>query len=155
MREILRERSPDYVYGAWSAPEEPKGVIIVYSAEPPAEQLSEPLSVRPARSQRERSGVAYAAGYAGVLYLFRYSFAPLVLSEWVSLRVLGMGFVLLLSLLGPVALVLSLVAGWKLDRSPEKYGRPQALFGFFVGWLGVAAWIAVLDERWLRSLLPF
>src|SRR5215208_5096803 len=52
---------------------------------------------------RERSGLAHAAGYAGLLSLFRYSFAPLTMSGWWPLWVLGTGLALCFSLLAPLA----------------------------------------------------
>jgi hypothetical protein len=97
---------------------------------------------------RERSVLAHAAGFAGVLYLFRYSFVPLSLSAWWPAWALGTGLVFLFTLLGPVALVLGFAAGVSLDRAPEKSGRLQALFGLFVGWLGSYALLFMLDGLW-------
>src|SRR4051812_30917688 len=37
---------------------------------------------RHARVPRVRSGLAHAAGFAGVLYLFGYPLAPLALTRW-------------------------------------------------------------------------
>src|SRR5687767_13830185 len=62
-------------------------------------------------STRERSALAYGAGFAGVLYLFRYSLAPLALS--LAEPHLGVAVVLILvwGLLAPAALALSFAAG--------------------------------------------
>ena len=97
---------------------------------------------------RERSGLAYAAGYAGVLSLFRYSFAPLALSDWWPAWMLGTGLVLVFSLLAPLALVLSFAAAVSLDRSPGKSGRLPALVGLLAGWFGSYTLLFLLDEIW-------
>jgi Domain of unknown function (DUF4190) len=57
-----------------------------------------------------RSGLAIAAGYAGL-------FAPLIMPS-------------------PVALVLGVLAILDLKRHPEKYGRGRAWFGTIMGSLG-------------------
>jgi hypothetical protein len=107
-----------------------------------------PLSSPVAGVPRERSGLAYAAGYAGVLSLFRYSFAPLVLSEWWPAAMLGTGLVLFFNLLAPLGLVLSYAAAVSLDRSPSKSGRLPALVGFSLGWPGSYTLLILLDEIW-------
>ena len=107
------------------------------------------------RVPAERSGLAYAAGFAGVLYLFRYSLAPLVMSQAGYEWGFAAGLIRVWSLLAPVALALSFAAALSLDRSPRTSGRAPALFGFFVGWFGVVAWLSQLDERWLRALVKF
>ena len=97
---------------------------------------------------RERSGLAYAAGYAGLLSLFRYSFAPLTLSGWWPAWTLGTGLTLAFSLLAPLALLLSFGAAVSLDRSASKSGRLPALVGFAAGWQGSYALLFLLDELW-------
>lgn len=103
---------------------------------------------------RERSGLAYAAGYAGLFSLFRYSFIYLTASGWWPVWVLGMALTLLFSLLAPLALGLSFAAAASLDRSPEKSGSLPALVGFSLGWPGSYALLFLLDEiwQWLASL---
>ena len=105
---------------------------------------------RDARVVRERSGLAYAAGYAGVLSLFRYSFMPLALSGWWPAWVLGKALVLSFCLLAPLALALSFAAAVSLERSPWKTGRVAVLVGFLLGWLGSYAALFLLDEVWQR-----
>jgi hypothetical protein len=102
----------------------------------------------------ERSGLAYAAGYAGVLSLFRYSFTYLTMSGWWPAWVLGKVLVLFCCLLAPLALVLSFAAAVSLDRAPWKSGRLPALVGCALGWLGSYTLLFLLDEvwRWLASL---
>jgi hypothetical protein len=85
---------------------------------------------------RERSGLAYAAGYLGVFSLFRYSFTYLTVSGWWPAWTLGWGLVLLFSLLAPLALALSFVAAVSLERAPWKSGKLPLLVGFFLGWFG-------------------
>ena len=99
---------------------------------------------------RERSGLAYAAGYAGLLSLFRYSFLPLMRSDWWPAWTLGAGLVLFFNLLAPLALALSFAAAASLDGSPSKSGRPAALVGFSVGWLGSYSLLFLLDQIWQR-----
>jgi hypothetical protein len=103
---------------------------------------------------RERSGLAHAAGYAGLLSLFRYSFNYLSVSGWWPAWVLGTGLTLFFSLMGPLALVLSYAAAVSLDRSPGKAGRLPALVGFSLGWFGSYSLLFLLDEiwQWLASL---
>ena len=105
---------------------------------------------------RERSGLAYAAGYAGLLSLFRYSFTYLTMSGWWPAWALGKVLVLFFCLLGPLALALSFAAAVSLDRSPWKSGRLPALAGLLGGWLGSYKLLFLLDEiwQWLASLSP-
>ena len=100
------------------------------------------------RAPRERSGLAYAAGYAGLLSLFRYSFTYLTVSGWWPAWMLGTALTLFFSLLAPLALALAFAAGVSLDRAPEKSGRLPALFGLLVGWLGSYTLLFLLDEVW-------
>jgi hypothetical protein len=100
----------------------------------------------PSRATRERSGLAHAAGFAGVAYLFQYSLAPLASVDWGLARTFASGLFLLWSLLAPAALALSYAAALSLDRSPEKAGRLPALFGFSVGLCGTVHWLFVLGE---------
>ena len=103
---------------------------------------------------RERSGLAYAAGYAGVLYLFRFAFAPLALSGWWPAWALGTTLLFLLALLAPLALALAFAAGVSLDRSPERSGRLPALFGLLVGLCGSYTFLFLGDSyiwRWLAA----
>lgn len=103
---------------------------------------------------RERSGLAHAAGYAGLLSLFRYSFTYLTVSGWWPAWVLGKGLVLGFSLFAPLALVLSFAAAVSLDRAPWKSGRLPALVGLLGGWFGSYTLLFLLDEvwQWLASL---
>lgn len=103
---------------------------------------------------RERSGLAYAAGYAGLLSLFRYSFKYLTVSGWWPAWTLGTLLTLCFSLLAPLALVLSFAAAVSLDRSPRKAGRLPAVVGLLFGWVGSYTLLFVLDElwQWLASL---
>lgn len=103
---------------------------------------------------RERSGLAHAAGYAGVLSLFRYSFAYLTVSGWWPAWMLGTGLALCFSLLAPVALALSFAAAVSLERAPRKSGRLPLLVGFALGWQGSYALLFLLDGilQWLATL---
>ncbi|MBV9926591.1 MAG: hypothetical protein JOZ96_16340 [Acidobacteria bacterium] len=102
---------------------------------------------------RERSELAYAAGYLGLLSLFRYSFAPLAMSGWWPAWVLGKGLALLFGLLAPLALALSFPAAVTLERSPERTGKLPTFVGFTLGWIGSYQLLFLLDEiwRWLAS----
>ena len=97
---------------------------------------------------RERSGLAYAAGYAGLLSLFRYSFTYLTVSGWWPAWVLGTGLTLCFAVLAPLSLVLSFAAAVSLDRAPSKSGRLPALVGFTAGWFGSYTLVFLLDEIW-------
>lgn len=87
------------------------------------------------RAPRERSGLAYAAGFTGLSYLFRYSFAPLVTAHAAG-STLAFGLFLLWSLSAPAAVLLAYAAGASLDRSREKSGALPALLGLLVGLFG-------------------
>jgi hypothetical protein len=97
---------------------------------------------------RERSGLAHAAGYAGLLSLFRYSFNYLVVSGWWPASVLGTALTLLFGLMAPLALVLSFAAAVSLDGAPWKSGRLPALVGFALGWQGSYTLLFLLDSIW-------
>ena len=103
---------------------------------------------------RERSGLAHAAGYAGLLSLFRYSFTYLTVSGWWPAWMLGTVLTLCFSLLAPLALVLSFAAAVSLDRAPSRSGRLPAVVGFTFGWFGSYTLLFLLDEiwQWLASL---
>lgn len=98
--------------------------------------------------RRERSGLAHAAGYAGLLSLFRYSFLYLMFSDWWPAWMLGTGLVLAFSLLAPLALGLSFAAALSLERTPWKSGRVPALVGFTFGWIGSYKLLFLLDQLW-------
>lgn len=97
---------------------------------------------------RERLGLAHAAGYAGLLSLFRYSFTYLMVSGWWPAWMLGTLLTLFFSLLAPLALVLSFAAAMSLDRSPWKSGRLPALVGLLTGWFGSYTLVFLLDNIW-------
>ena len=104
--------------------------------------------------RRERSGLAHAAGYAGLLSLFQYSFLYLMLSAWWPAWLLGTGLVLAFSLLAPLALGLSFAAALSLDRAPSKSGRLPALVGFTFGWAGSYRLLFLLDQIWQWLAAP-
>ena len=97
---------------------------------------------------RERSGLAHAAGYAGLLSLFRYSFTYLTVSDWWPAWMLGTVLTLFFSLLAPLALALSFAAAVSLDRAPWKSGRLPAFVGLLAGWFGSYTLLFLLDEIW-------
>ncbi len=103
---------------------------------------------------RERSMLAHAAGYAGLLSLFRYSFAPLSMSGWWAASMLGWGLVLFFSLFAPLAVALSFAAAVSLERSPWKAGQVPLLVGFLLGWQGslTALFLLLKLWQWLASL---
>lgn len=152
MREVLLEGRACGACGAF-VHVEPEGGGVVYGRGR-GTCFREPLASPSEAVPRERSGLAYAAGYAGVLSLFRYSFVPLTLSGWWPASVLGTGLVLIFSLLAPLALVLSYAAAASLDRSQEQAGRLPALVGFACGWFGSYTLFFLLDEiwRWLAAV---
>jgi hypothetical protein len=107
---------------------------------------------RPARATRVRSGLAHAAGYAGVFYLFGYSIAPLALMHWLFAP--GESVLLAWSLFAPLALALAFAAGVSLDRSREKSGALPAMFGLVVGLMGTVNLLFALAP-WLKHLRAF
>jgi hypothetical protein len=109
---------------------------------------------RVGRAPRERSVLAHAAGFAGVLYLFHNSFTPLALSPWRLVSASGSFFAAGLILFAPLALVLAFAAGVSLDRSRGKSGALPALFGLVVGLWGTFDLLLVF-EPWLRYLNAF
>jgi hypothetical protein len=118
--------------------------------------LEEFGSERLARVPRVRSGLAHAAGFAGVIYLFRYSFIPFALAHSRLESTAGALPVLMCSIFAPLALVLAFAAGVSLDRSREKSGALPALFGLVVGWVGTFGWVLpLLELGWMKYLKAF
>ncbi|HKG16035.1 MAG TPA: hypothetical protein VKB12_22125 [Pyrinomonadaceae bacterium] len=107
---------------------------------------------RPARVTRVRSGLAHAAGFAGVLYLFGYSVAPLALTRWWFAS--GASPLVVWGLFAPLALGLAFAAGVSLDRSREKAGALPAMFGLVVGLWGTFE-LLLMCAPWLRHLKAF
>ena len=107
------------------------------------------------RTPRERSGLSYAAGYAGVLSLFHYPLMPFALSHVRLETALGTLLVVGFWVFAPLALVLAFAAGVSLDRSREKAGALPALFGFVVGLVGIVELLFILGPEWLRYLKAF
>ena len=107
---------------------------------------------RHARVTRVRSGLAHAAGFAGVLYLFGHSLAPLALTRWWFAS--GASLLVAWSLFAPLALALAFAAGVSLDRSREKAGALPAMFGLVVGLWGTFG-LLLMFEPWLRHLKAF
>jgi hypothetical protein len=105
------------------------------------------------RATRERSGLAHAAGFAGVLYLFGYSVGPFAMARW-WFTWWGPSLLFTWSLFAPLALALAFAAGVSLDRSREKAGAMPALFGLVAGILGTAKLLA-LAALWLKYLHVF
>lgn len=116
-----------------------------------ATRLRDPLTALSEGVPRERSGLAYAAGYAGLLSLFRYSFVPLTMAGWWPASALGWGLALCFNLMAPLALALSFAAAVSLDRAPRKSGRLPAVFGILFGWFGSYELLFLLYAVW-RSL---
>jgi hypothetical protein len=100
--------------------------------------------------ERQRSGLAYAAAFAGLFYLFRYSFATFLFTYLGLSLPVGESLVMLWSLSAPVALILSYIAGASLDRTPEKSGAAAAMLGLLIGLIGSIAWLAGFDRLWLE-----
>jgi hypothetical protein len=99
---------------------------------------------------RERSGLAYAAGFTGLAYLFRYSFAPLVTAHAAGSS-LAFGLFLLWSLSAPAAVLLAYAAGASLDRSREKSGTLPALLGLLIGLFGSVTLLFEADRLLLAA----
>lgn len=101
-----------------------------------------------AREARSRSGLAYAAGFAGLFYLFKASAAAFAFG-WLGLP--GMFLAYLWGASAPLAMALGLLAASELDRSPSLAGRPQALLGYFIGFWGTLHFL-VETTAWWRLL---
>jgi len=88
MREVVLENRACGACGAFVYEAREGGAVVVRRSGGTffRDSLTSMLTAVP----RERSGLAYAAGYAGLLSLFRYSFLPLTLSQvWQWLASLG------------------------------------------------------------------
>lgn len=107
---------------------------------------------RPARAPRVRSGLAHAAGFAGVLYLLGYSVVPLALTHWGVAS--GVSLIVAWRLFALLALVLAFAAAVSLDRSRDKAGALPAMFGLVVGLWGTFG-LLLMFEPWLRYLHAF
>ena len=97
----------------------------------------------------ERSGLAYAAGYAGLAYLFRYAAAETLLETFGG-GAPALLFVCAWGLCAPLALTLGLRAGYALDSTKGLRGKLPALTGFTIGLVGtVNLSIELLTWLWL------
>ncbi len=90
---------------------------------------------------RPRCGLAYAAGYAGLIYLFRFSFAPFVFGFPGYFGGLAPLYIFIWGMAAPVALGLAFAAAITIDRTPEETGRLPALLGLVVGLGGTFGWL--------------
>ncbi|HZB46338.1 MAG TPA: hypothetical protein VE360_13880 [Pyrinomonadaceae bacterium] len=100
----------------------------------------------------ERSGLASAAGFAGLIFLFRCSFDAFVFNTTSLPAAAAALLVLAWSLSAPAAVALGLAAARELDRSPGMEGKLRALAGFTVGVVGVVKLFAEVDY-WLAKLI--
>jgi hypothetical protein len=101
-----------------------------------------------AATPRERSGLAYGAGFAGVLYLFCHSLGPLAFALAGESSSVAAALLLALSLPAPLALALSFAAAVSLDRARGgKSGTLPALFAYTAGMFGTVDALSVL-ARW-------
>ncbi len=151
MREVVWEKRACGACGLYVSSAREDGAVFVGRRHKTF--LRERLCSMLAGVPRERSWLAHAAGYAGLLSLFRYSFAPLTMSGWWAASMLGWGLALFFSLFAPLALALSFAAAVSLERSPRKSGQLPALVGFLLGWQGSLTALFLLDEirQWLAS----
>ena len=124
---------------------------------PPAPPAREFCYVEPSRKARregfegQRSGLAYAAGYAGLAYLFRYS-AQTVLITTIGLNSVALMLTFAWGLCAPLALVLGLRAGQRLDCTHGLQGRLPALTGFTVGLVGtINLCVELLTWLWVSK----
>ena len=115
--------------------------------------IESPENRKPARVTRERSGLAHAAGFAGVVYLFLNSLAMYLLPLSMSASA-GLWLVVACDMFAPLAVVLSFAAAVSLERSRAKAGALPALFGLVVGLWGTCGLLLVLAS-WLRHLRSF
>lgn len=87
-----------------------------------------------ARAHKGRSGLAFAAGFAALAYLFHLPLSSIIFHFIQA----GSGFVaavftLILSLTAPLALWLGIIAWSDLRRHVEKSGRLPATLGLIIG----------------------
>jgi hypothetical protein len=148
MREVVLESRACGACGAFVSVAREDGAVFVRRRRGKCFRNS--LTTLLTATPRERSGLAYAAGYAGLLSLFRYSFTCLTVSDWWPAWVLGTGLTLFFSLLAPLALALSFAAAVSLDHTPWKSGRLPALVGLLAGWFGSYTLLFLLDAIWQR-----
>ena len=94
---------------------------------------------------RARSGLAYAAGFAGLFYLFKASAVSFALG-WLGPPGVFLGY--LWGASAPAAWALGLLAASELDRSPSLAGRSQALVGFLIGLWGTLHFVAETQAWW-------
>ena len=115
--------------------------------------IESPENRKPARAPRERSGLAHAAGFAGVAYLFLNSLAMYLLPLGMSASA-GLWLVVGCGMFAPLAVVLAFAAAVSFGRSGAKAGAMPALFGLFVGLWGTCGLLLVI-AGWLRHLSSF
>lgn len=108
------------------------------------------LRERGRRTDGPRSGLAYAAGYAGLAYLFQQSALTLFAGVFGPTSAAAFLFVLAWGLCAPLAVLLALFAAIKIDRSENLRGGLPAIIGFTLGFVGTLDMIVVLI-RWLEG----
>jgi hypothetical protein len=103
---------------------------------------------------RERSGLAYAAGFAALALIFsRFTFIPWLFAHrshhivdisQPDQAIAAIWFLVELPLPGlpaPFALWLGITAWQHLNRNPDQVGRVQAAIGITIGFLGTLIWL--------------
>lgn len=96
---------------------------------------------------KRRSGLAYAAGYAGLAYLFGYGFAPATHAAGGSRLVALIGAygepasLPFWNLWAPAAIVLAFAAASSIDHARDRAGALPAVLGLVVGLWGTLVWL--------------
>jgi hypothetical protein len=93
---------------------------------------------------KRRSGLAHAAGYAGLAYLVGYSLAPAAGGQRLLAGLGAYGQPVPLpfwNLWAQAALVLAFAAAYSMDRARDREGALPALLGLLVGLWGTLVWL--------------
>ena len=110
---------------------------------------------RVGRAPRARSGLAHAAGFAGVLCLFQNSLGTIALSQWGVESGVWWSLFNWWDVFSPLAVALAFASAVSLDRSREKAGAMPALFGLVAGLVGTVNLLLTLGPQWWAYLKAF
>lgn len=99
----------------------------------PERETREEAEPPTSRAITARSGLAVAAGFAALAFIFRDPFTAFVFQQLKWMSVLSVFILDLCGLSAPVALILAIAAWVELKRHPEKTGKIPAAVGLIIG----------------------
>ena len=117
-----------------TGPLTPPGPLPAYGSVVGDDSLTASLSLG---VPKERSGLAFAAGFAALAYLLQFPLVPIIFDLIRSgSGIVAAALALTANLLAVIALWLGMIGWADLKRHPDKSGRLPATLGVIVGFWG-------------------